>query len=115
MSNVETITERADLIADDWASNPRWKGVRRDYTAAEVVALQGSFVEQYTLATHAADKLWGLINERDYVNALGAISGGQAVHAIQPTAVDHGRVAGANMAGLDVAYSGSLAINVLHT
>jgi isocitrate lyase len=83
MSNVETITERADLIADDWASNPRWKGVRRDYTAAEVVALQGSFVEQYTLATHAADKLWGLINERDYVNALGAISGGQAVQMVK--------------------------------
>ncbi len=83
MSNVETITERADLIADDWASNPRWKGVRRDYTAAEVVALQGSFVEQYTLATRAADKLWGLINERDYVNALGAISGGQAVQMVK--------------------------------
>ena len=83
MSNVETSTERADLIADDWASNPRWKGVRRDYTAAEVVALQDSFVEQYTLATYAADKLWGLINERDYVNALGAISGGQAVQIVK--------------------------------
>jgi NADPH-dependent 2,4-dienoyl-CoA reductase/sulfur reductase-like enzyme len=43
------------------------------------------------------------------------LSDGQTVHAIQPTAIDHGRIAGANMAGLDAAYSGSLAMNVLHT
>ncbi len=43
------------------------------------------------------------------------LTGGHAVHAIQPTAIDHGRIAGANMAGLDAAYSGSLAMNVLHT
>ena len=83
MSNVEAIKGRAETIAHDWASNPRWDGVARDYTAEDVVRLQGSFVEELTLARSAAEKLWRLITRRDYVNALGAISGGQAVQMVK--------------------------------
>ncbi len=57
----------------------------------------------------------GIFAAGDVAEGPELLSGGQAVHAIQPTAIDHGRVAGANMAGLDTVYSGSLALNVLHT
>ena len=83
MSNTETIKTRAETIADDWARNPRWDGVARDYTAEDVVRLQGSFVEEHTLARSAAEKLWTLVTRRDYVSALGAISGGQAVQMVK--------------------------------
>ncbi len=83
MTNNAAIEERADRIAADWASNPRWKDTQRHYSAEDVVRLQGSFVEEHTLASHAAEKLWGLLNERDYLSALGAISGGQAVQMVK--------------------------------
>ncbi|MGL5146973.1 MAG: isocitrate lyase, partial [Plesiomonas shigelloides] len=51
-----------DALKKDWAENPRWKGVRRPYSAEEVVSLRGSFVLENTIAQRAADKLWSLIN-----------------------------------------------------
>lgn len=76
------MTSRAQQIADlekDWAENPRWKGVKRGYTAADVVNLRGSFVPQASLAQRGAEKLWDLVNNEDYINCLGALTGGQAV------------------------------------
>jgi isocitrate lyase len=64
-------------------SNPRWKGITRDYTAREVVELRGSIREEHTLARLMSEKLWRLITSEDYVNALGALSGGQATQMVK--------------------------------
>lgn len=81
--NHMTAQERAEAIAYDWANNPRWEGVTRDYTAEEVVGLQGSFTVEQTLATRGAKSLWNLLGSQDYVNALGAMTGGQAVQMVK--------------------------------
>ena len=70
-------------IEQDWAENPRWSGVTRDYTAADVVRLRGSVQIEHTLARRGAEKLWKLVNEEDYVNCLGAVTGGQAVQQVK--------------------------------
>ena len=69
-------------LEKDWATNPRWKGVKRGYSAADVVRLRGSVNIEHTLAQRGAEKLWGLVNgeaKKGYVNAFGAISAGQAM------------------------------------
>ncbi len=69
-------------IQQDWDSNPRWKGVKRDYSAADVVRLRGSLQPEHTLARRGAERLWKLVNgeaRKGYVNAFGAISAGQAM------------------------------------
>ena len=70
-------------LEQDWAKNPRWNEVKRDYTAADVVRLRGSVQIEHTLATRGAEKLWKLVNEEDYVNCLGAVTGGQAVQQVK--------------------------------
>ena len=79
-------TTRAGQIAlmeKDWAENPRWKGVTRGYAASDVVNLRGSLQPQNTLAELGAQKLWKYINEEDYINCLGALTGGQAVQQVK--------------------------------
>ena len=70
-------------IEKDWAENPRWKNVRRDYSAADVIRLRGSVRIEHTLARRGAEKLWRLVNEEDYINSLGAVTGGQAVQQVK--------------------------------
>ena len=67
----------------DWLENPRWKGVERPYDAAEVVRLRGSVTIEHTLARMGAEKLWKLLNEEDFVNALGALTGNQAMQQVR--------------------------------
>ncbi|MDP5145981.1 isocitrate lyase [Shewanella sp. ULN5] len=77
-----TRQQQIDAIKKDWAENPRWKGVKRPFTAEEVVALRGSIVPENTIAKLGAAKLWDLVNggaKKGYVNSLGALTGGQAV------------------------------------
>lgn len=74
---------RADAIRNDWDTNPRWKDVVRDHSAEDVAKLQGSTVEAHTLASNMATKLWSLLTIEDYVSALGALSGGQAVQMVK--------------------------------
>jgi isocitrate lyase len=76
---MATFEQRAEAIRTDWETNPRWKDVTRDYTAEDVVRLQGSFTQEHTIARKGAERLWGLLQTEDYVNALGAMSGMQAV------------------------------------
>jgi isocitrate lyase len=83
MTNDNAIEQRAARIREEWATNPRWQGVLREHTAQDVVRLQGSFVEEHTLAARSAERLWELLQTRDYVNALGAMSGGQAVQMVK--------------------------------
>ena len=70
-------------LEQDWAENTRWQGVTRDYTAADVVRLRGSVQIEHTLARRGAEKLWKLVNEEDYINCLGAVTGGQAVQQVK--------------------------------
>ncbi|MEU7904671.1 isocitrate lyase [Actinoplanes sp. NPDC049118] len=66
-----------------WAGDPRWLGVRRSYTAQDVVKLRGTVQEQHTLAERGARRLWDLLHNEDYINALGAMTGGQAVQQVR--------------------------------
>ena len=78
-----TKEEQIKTIEKDWAENPRWKDVRRNYAAEDVVKLRGSVQIEHTIARLGAERLWKLMKETDYVNALGALSGGQAVQQVQ--------------------------------
>ncbi|HEV3512475.1 MAG TPA: isocitrate lyase [Candidatus Sulfotelmatobacter sp.] len=73
----------AVAMAHDWKSNPRWKGVLRPYTAEDVLRLRGSIHIEHTLARMGAERLWELLNNEPYINALGAMSGNQAVQQVQ--------------------------------
>lgn len=69
-------------LENDWANNPRWKGVKRPYSAEDVVRLRGSLHIEHTLARRGAEKLWDMVNgsaKKGYVNSLGALTGGQAL------------------------------------
>ena len=66
-----------------WAGDPRWLGVTRSYTAHDVVKLRGSVQEQHTLAERGARRLWDLLQNEEYINALGAMTGGQAVQQVR--------------------------------
>ncbi len=72
-----------DQLEKSWSGDSRWKDVTRTYQAADVVSLQGSLREQHTLAQAMSQKLWQLLGENDYINALGALSGGQAVQMVK--------------------------------
>ncbi len=80
-----TLTREQQIAAieKDWAENPRWKGIKRNYTAADVVRLRGSIQPESTLASVGAEKLWNLVNNEPYVNCLGALTGGQAMQQVK--------------------------------
>jgi isocitrate lyase len=67
----------------EWAGDPRWTGITRTYTAADVLRLRGSIQIEYTLARLGAERLWNLMHSDDYVPALGAITGNQAIEMVQ--------------------------------
>ncbi len=77
-----TREQQIAALEKDWATNPRWKGVKRGYSAADVVRLRGSVQPECTFAKNGAEKLWDKVNggaKKGYVNAFGAISAGQAM------------------------------------
>ena len=73
----------ADDIANDWAVSPRWRGISRTYSAEDVVRLRGTIQEEHTLARRGARRLWQLLETEDYVAALGALTGNQAVQMVK--------------------------------
>ena len=77
-----TRAEQIQALEKDWAENPRWKDIKRGYSAEDVVRLRGSVQPELTLARRGAEKLWSLVNgtsKKGYVNCLGALTAGQAV------------------------------------
>ncbi|HTR70299.1 MAG TPA: isocitrate lyase [Mycobacteriales bacterium] len=82
-TNQEQQQEQASALEQEWASNPRWKGVKRTYSAEAVVRLRGSVQEEHTLARLGAERLWDLVSLGEYVNALGAMTGNQAVQQVR--------------------------------
>jgi len=73
----------ADRLRRQWNSDPRWAGIARTYSAEDVIKLRGSVQEEHTLAKIGAERLWRLLREEDYVNALGALTGNQAVQQVK--------------------------------
>ena len=74
---------RIQQLRESWNNDSRWKGIKRPYTAEEVIKLRGSIDIEYTLAKQGAEKLWSLLKEEDYVAALGALTGNQAVQQVK--------------------------------
>ncbi len=72
-----------EQLSREWETNPRWKGVVRDYSAADVVRLSGNVQVEHTLARLGAEKLWRYLHEFDYTNALGALTGNQAMQQVK--------------------------------
>ncbi|MFB6821833.1 isocitrate lyase [Streptomyces virginiae] len=76
-------TAAAEQLKQRWADDPRWAGIERTYTAEDVVRLSGSVREEHTLARRGAERLWRQLHEQDYIHALGALTGGQAVQQVR--------------------------------
>lgn len=81
MSKIDQ--HQVDLLAETWGSDKRWRGINRPYTASDVFRLRGTVQIEYTLARMGAERLWQLINQEEYVPALGALTGNQAVQMVQ--------------------------------
>ncbi|MEP7299467.1 MAG: isocitrate lyase, partial [Burkholderiales bacterium] len=80
---TQTREQQIAALEKDWATNPRWKGVKRTYSAADVVRLRGSLKVEHTIAQRGADKLWNLVNTEPFVNTLGALTGNQALQQVK--------------------------------
>jgi isocitrate lyase len=76
-------TKAVETLQKEWNDNPRWNGVTRGYDAAEVVRLRGTVQIEHTLARLGAEKLWRYMDEKPYVNALGALTGNQAMQQVK--------------------------------
>jgi isocitrate lyase len=77
------MTDRVKKLQESWELDSRWNGVVRTYSAEDVIKLRGSVDIEYTIARRGAEKLWKLVNEENYVNALGALTGNQAVQQVK--------------------------------
>lgn len=75
--------ERAQQLKQSWENDARWNGITRPYTAEEVIKLRGSIDIEYTLARRGSEKLWNLLQTEDYINALGALTGNQAMQQVK--------------------------------
>ena len=80
---MATREQQVQALAKDWAENPRWKGVKRNYSAEDVVRLRGSVQIEHTLAKRGSEKLWSLLHTEPFVNALGALTGNQAMQQVK--------------------------------
>ena len=74
--------EQIQKMEKDWLENPRWNGIKRPYSAEEVLKLRGSYQLDYTVAKLMSEKLWEKLNNQDFVAALGALTGNQAVQEV---------------------------------
>ena len=79
-----TIREKAlRELQKEWAQNPRWQGIKRDFSAEDVIRLRGSMPIEHTLAKRGSEKLWHLLNNEPFVNTLGALTGNQAMQQVK--------------------------------
>ena len=82
MANLKAVRDHKQ-IERDWENNPRWDGITREYTAEDVLRLRGSIDIEHTLAEMGAERLWELLLHEPYVNALGALTGNQAIQQVR--------------------------------
>lgn len=78
-----TIQPTAAQLRHDWNTHPRWAGIQRPYSAEEVVRLRGTVAVEHSLATLGANKLWQSLSTARFVNALGALTGNQAMQQVK--------------------------------
>jgi isocitrate/methylisocitrate lyase len=78
-----SLSNEATLLLKEWSENPRWRGIKRGYTAEAVIKLRGSVAIEHTLARRGAEKLWKLLHDEPFVNALGALTGNQAMQQVK--------------------------------
>ena len=78
-----TTLKTAEQIQHEWNTDPRWAGITRNYTAADVVRLRGTIPVEHSIAKIGAQKLWRYLQEKDFVNALGALTGNQAMQQVK--------------------------------
>ncbi len=83
LSCHEIYPDEVDALKCEWETDPRWKGIERPYRAEEVLKLRGTLKLEYTFASAGAKRLWHLLHQEDYVPALGALTGNQAVQQIE--------------------------------
>lgn len=80
---MKTTLPTAEQLKLDWNNNPRWAGVTRPYSAEEVVRLRGTIPVDHTIARLGAEKLWKYLQTEDFINALGALTGNQAMQQVK--------------------------------
>ncbi|WP_423679492.1 isocitrate lyase [Undibacterium sp. WLHG33] len=80
---MSTREQQIAALQADWDANPRWQGIKRNYTAADVVRLRGSVQVEHTLAKNGALKLWDLLHREPFIHALGAMTGNQAMQQVK--------------------------------
>ncbi|MDA0988329.1 MAG: isocitrate lyase [Chloroflexi bacterium] len=82
-NNHSDTAQQVNDLKQRWATDPRWKGVKRDYTAEDVVKLRGSVMIEHTLARRGSERLWRQLNEEGYIRTFGALTGAQAVNMVK--------------------------------
>jgi isocitrate/methylisocitrate lyase len=80
---MKTFDDEVAELERRWSADPRWRGVRRDFSAEDVVALRGSVRFDLPIARHSAGRLWELLNDDGYVHTFGALSGAQATQMVK--------------------------------
>lgn len=75
--------ERIEKLQESWELDTRWKGITRPYSAEDVIRLRGSIDIEHTLARRGAEKLWASLHTEDYIHALGALTGNQAMQQVK--------------------------------
>jgi isocitrate lyase len=83
MTTTPSFDSQVAELEQRWADDARWSGITRGYSATEVLRLRGSFTPECTIARRGAERLWKQLHEDDYVHALGAMTGGQAVQMVK--------------------------------
>jgi isocitrate lyase len=83
MENTMSRETEAAKLKQEWATDPRWKNIKRGYSAEDVVRLRGSLHIEHTLARRGSEKLWTLVNNEPFINALGALTGNQAMQQVK--------------------------------
>ncbi len=83
MNVQDRISAEATALTKEWEQRPRWEGIERPYVAEDVIRLRGSFEIEHSVARAGSERLWELLRSRDYVNALGAVTGNQAVQMVK--------------------------------
>ncbi|MQF98712.1 MAG: isocitrate lyase [SAR202 cluster bacterium] len=103
-NNHSNVTQQAKELENRWKTDPRWKGVERNYSAEDVIRLRGSVMIEHTLARRGAERLWKSLNQDGYIRTFGAYTGMQATNMVkaglQALYLSGWQVAGdANLAG----------------
>jgi len=82
MAPLKAVRQSKDL-EKEWEKDARWRGIRREYSAEDVLRLRGSIEIRYTLAEMGAERLWQLLHSEPFVASLGALTGNQAVQQVR--------------------------------